>query len=302
MASEQSGTQIASEQTEPQMPVMIQSEASESGTKTYDRSAEQESGQASIFDNVEAIAYKQWEEEERNLKEKIESVIQEIQLLLLENKFRTEEWRRVLGQEDLLPVISHKKFLKEFGDCLYLKQIDDELYTYLSGQLDVISDYVNGQVTLTNSRNTASVKYAREKVEFAHKYWQSAREERRLQIGKWVKWTALIFIFVFSVWNLRREERRQEEQRQEQQEGWEETHEVLWENIEKFKTQEQQWMQELLEENPESVANIRQQVQQMLEQGTISQKSYDEFMERYGLDEIDSGENEEEEEDYDRNY
>ena len=293
---------MAPEQTGPQMSVMTQPVISESGTKTYDRSTEQESGQTGIFDNVEAIAYKQWEEEERNLKEKIESVIQEIQLLLLGNKSRTEEWKRVLGQEDLLPVISHKKFLKEFGDCFYLKQIDDELYTYLSGLLDVISDYVTGQVTMTNSRDTASVKYASEKVEFAHKYWESVREERRLQIGKWVKWTALIFIFVFSVWNLRREERRQEEQREEQQERWEETHEVLWENIEKYKTQEQQWMQELLEENPESVANIRQQLQQMLERGTISQESYDDFMERYGLDEIDSGENEEEEENNDRDY
>lgn len=227
---------MAPEQTGPQMSVIIQSAASESGTKTYDRSTEQESGQTSIFDNVEAIAYKQWEEEERNVKEKIESVIQEIQLLLLENKFQTEERRRVLGQEDLLPVISHKKFLKEFAD------------------------------------------------------WQMGKVDNTY------------FIFVFSVWNLRREERRQEEQRQEQQERWEETHEVLWENIEQFKTQEQQWMQELLEENPEAVENIKQQVQQMLEQGTISQTSYDEFMERYGLDEIDSGENEEEEEDHDRDY
>ena len=107
---------MAPEQTGPQMSVMTQPVISESGTKTYDRSTEQEAGQTGIFDNVEAIAYKQWEEEERNVKGKIESVIQEIQLLLLENKLQTEEWRRVLGQEDLLPVISHKKFLKEFGD------------------------------------------------------------------------------------------------------------------------------------------------------------------------------------------
>lgn len=248
----------------------------------------QEDGE-DIFGDVEELANKQREEAEKAEEEKLESAIHEMRQLVWENKFETKEWRRFFEQEDLLPIISRKKFLRELGDCFFLKQINIKLYEYLNEQLDIIADYIKAYSTDSiGSMDMASVEYARSKVKSAYRSQQSVQEERHTLIGKCVAVIAVIVIFVFAVIALEKDEQRKEQERNQWREMQEQMREHPDEVIEKQQEGMRDILQEMLGGDPEALEQTKQRLQQELEEGIITQEYYDLIMRQFGFDQTDS--------------
>lgn len=239
-----------------------------------------------IFGEVEEIANKQHEEEEKAAEEKLKSAMHEIWQLSRDNKFKIEEWRKFFEQEDLLPIISQKKFLQELGYDFGLKQIDEDLYEYLNEQLNVISDYI--KVNSTDSaggRKLAAVEFARSKVKAAYRYRLSVKEERRTRIGKWIGFIAVAVIFVLVLISVDQEEKRKQQESIERQEFYQEMQQQQREQMERW----DEWTQDKLDESMESGEWPNYTLEEMLEEGLISQELYEYMLEYNGIDQDQPG-------------
>ena len=230
-----------------------------------------------IFGDVDEIAGRQREQEERAAKEKLESAIHEMRQLIWDNKFQKKEWKKFFERNDLLPVISQKKFLRELGDCFELKQIDPDLYSYLNEQLEAIAEYIKEYNTdLTRSRDLAAVKYAKTKVRLAHKRYAKIREERKEKL--WGKWTIVMFIIGIIVLSIEGQKKEEERQRQEVITEWQD--ELMKQNAEE--TQKQ--AQDMLNADPDLKEEMIERMKKDLRSGEITQEFYDFFIEYYGID------------------
>ena len=230
-----------------------------------------------IFGDVDEIAGRQREQEESAAKEKLESAIREMRQLIWDNKFQKKEWKKFFEREDLLPVISQKNFLRELGDCFELKQIDQDLYSYLNEQLEAIAEYIKEYNTdLTRSRDLAAVKYAKTKVRLAHKRYAKIREERKEKL--WGKWTIVMFIIGIIVLSIEGQKKEEERQRQEVITEWQD--ELMRQNVEE--TQKQ--AQDMLNADPDLKEEMIERMKKDLRSGEITQEFYDFFIEYYGID------------------
>ena len=241
----------------------------------------QETEPENLFGDVEELANMQRQEEEKTEEEKLKSLMYEVWQLTRENKFKIEEWRKFFEQEDLLPVISQKKFLRELGNDFNLKQIDEDLYKYLDEQLNVISEYIKVHSTdSAGSGNIASVEFARSKVKAAYRYRLAVKEESRTRIAKWVVFIAAATIFVVVLSSLNQEEQRKAEEVQRQETMMEWQHELMKQQQEESQKQ----AQERLEADPEMKEEMIQRMKKDLKSGEITQEYYDFFFEYYGID------------------
>ena len=241
----------------------------------------QETEPENLFGDVEELANMQRQEEEKTEEEKLKSLMYEVWQLTRENKFKIEEWRKFFEQEDLLPVISQKKFLRELGNDFNLKQIDEDLYKYLDEQLNVISEYIKVHSTdSAGSGNIASVEFARSKVKAAYRYRLAVKEESRTRIAKWVVFIAAATIFVVVLSSLNQEEQRKAEEVQRQETMMEWQHELMKQQQEELQKQ----AQERLEADPEMKEEMIQRMKKDLKSGEITQEYYDFFFEYYGID------------------
>lgn len=235
-----------------------------------------------IFGDVDEIAGRQREQEESAAKEKLESAIREMRQLIWDNKFQKKEWKKFFEREDLLPVISQKKFLRELGDCFELKQIDLDLYSYLNEQLEAIAEYIKEYNTdLTRSRDLAAVKYAKAKVRLAHKRYAKMREEQKEKFwGNWAVPIALVLMFIIGMIYLNNEEQRKEEEQQRQEVITEWQDELMRQNAEESQKQ----AQDMLNADPDLKEAMIERMKKDLRSGEITQEFYDFFIEYYGID------------------
>ena len=230
-----------------------------------------------IFGDVDEIAGRQREQEESAAKEKLESAIREMRQLIWDNKFQKKEWKKFFEREDLLPVISQKKFLRELGDCFELKQIDLDLYSYLNEQLEAIAEYIKEYNTdLTRSRDLAAVKYAKTKVRLAYKRYAKMREERKEKLRG--KWAIVMFIIGMIVLSIEGQKKEEERQRQEVITEWQD--ELMRQNAEESQKQ----AQDMLNANPDLKEAMIERMKKDLRSGEITQEFYDFFIEYYGID------------------
>ena len=257
-------------------------ETAEQWQSPYEQIQEQEP--EDIFENVEAVAHRQNEEEERAEKEKLESVIHQMHSLVWQSNFKKKEWKKFFEQDDLLPYTSRKEFLRELGDSFFLKKIKGDLYDYLDEQLNTIADYVQTYSTeQTGKRDMASVQYARHKIKVACQSKQGGGQK-----SKGISWAAILTINVVLTVLLRymvtMDNQRQEQDRKERQQ---QAQEIMVQQNEMIKQQLSE-TQELISENPEMEEQIRKRVQEMLEDGTITQEYYEAYLKYFGIDETDT--------------
>ena len=166
-----------------------------------------------IFDEIDKIAELQQKEEDKAL----EDALNEIGQLAWNNKFKKTDWKGFFEQENLLPVISHEKFLRELGGCFAYNQIDLTLYFYLNKQIGMIDEYIREHnADMTRSKELAAVRYAKEKVRLAHKrYWEEQVEERLVK-GAGPIILALLVLFTVTLMIIGSARTKKDEQYQRQ--------------------------------------------------------------------------------------
>lgn len=273
----------------PHMPMETYGEALDSDTPTdsYEQEIQahtltksQENELETFFGEIERLAYEQQEAERKSEREKCDSAIKEIQWLIWRKKVKLDEWKAFFDREDMLPIFSQKKFLKELGDCLKQKKIDDKLYTYLNGQLDRISDYLmTGSINI-NEWDLSSVKYARVGIETGHNDWKSDRTERKDNIRHCVAAVLFILFLFVSGFMIPKQER----EKRESEEQYEETIPEI--------TERQQKVQNIIESSQEMSKAMQQQFQKMLKEDEMMREEYFTIIKRSDLDRIESGETE----------
>lgn len=166
-----------------------------------------------IFNEMEEMADKQREEEEKAL----ESAVNEIRQLAWDNRFHKKEWAEFFEREDLLPMISRKEFLKELGDCFEYNQIDLTLYLYMNKKLGIVAEYVKSHnADMARGRDLAAVQYAGEKVRIAHKRYREEHVEKHLEKWAWVFILAFLLLFVITLLLSGQAGQRKEEQSERQ--------------------------------------------------------------------------------------
>lgn len=245
-----------------------------------------EDEERTIFDDIEAVADQQREEEKIAEEERLKSAIHEVQSLSWQNNFKLKEWKKFFDQENLLPVISQKKFLRELGDCFFLKQINEKLYTYMNEQLDIITGYIKiyGPTDSTRSMDIASVEYARSKIKVAYKTKKQGNKPNFKGFSWAAILTANVVLTVFLRYMVTLDNQRKEQDRLKRQQ---QTQEWMIQQNELQKQNQievQEWMKDSFEANPQMQAEFIQRLQEMLEEGTITRESYDIIMQQYGFD------------------
>ena len=171
----------------------------------------QETDPDGLFGEIEEIAGKQREEEEKAL----ESALDAIRQLAWDKKFKKTEWKEFFDQENLLPIISQKKFLRELGGCFVYNQIGLSLYLYLNKQIEMISEYIKEHnADMTRNQDLAAVRYAKEKVRLAHKHYREEHMgEYLLILGIPIAIAIWVIFITIPLWT----EQRKEEQSQSQE-------------------------------------------------------------------------------------
>lgn len=217
----------------------------------------------------------------------IDSAIREIEALAAENDFRTQAWRDILERSDMRSIVIQPKFLRALGDCFVLKQIDESMRDFMDEQLDRITGLLRERgIDLTDSQEIEAVEYARSKVKSAYYYQQAANRESARKYYWIVAIVAFVFTFV-SRCAIQMDQQRQEQERKERQERYKEYEEQI-------KEERQMLIEDMLVQDPETAQAIKLQLDEMLEDGSISQQTYDGLMLYYGLDQTESGEEAEE--------
>ena len=215
----------------------------------------------------------------------MDSAIRELEALAAENDFRTKSWKDILERSDMRSIVIQPKFLRALGDCFVLKQIDDSMRDFMNEQLDRITGLLRERgIDLTDSQEIEAVEYARSKVKSAYYYRQAANQES----ARKYYWIVAIVAFVFTF--VSRCSIQIERQRQEQE--WKESLEQYREHEEQMKEQQQMLIEDMLVQDPETAQAIKLQLDEMLEDGSVSQQTYDRLMLYYGLDQAESGEEE----------
>ena len=209
----------------------------------------------------------------------IEDIIQKMQELSLRNDYRTEAWKVFFEQEEMRSVIIDSRFLRALGDCVYLKQIGADLHGYLNEQLDMIAGYLHDYgVDYDGSEEMSALEYARSKVKSAYQH-KEAEDDQRVKRVVWAILAIVGICFpIFARYAIAVDNQKRAQQQKEFQEQYMEWQPVIME-------QEKKMMQDMLSENPEFSAGVREQAQEMLETGEISQEEYDRLMQRLGFDE-----------------
>ena len=194
----------------PNTPVDNSESTPEKPTEIHNLS---ETDSEDFFGEIEKIAEMQQKEEEKAL----ESALSEIGQLAWNNKFKKTDWKEFFERENLLPIISHKKFLRELGDCFAYNQIDLTLYFYLNKQIGMIAEYIKEHNTdMMCGEELAAVRYAKEKVRLAHKRYWEEQVEKRLVKGAGPIILALLVLFTIALMILGSVRTRKEEQSQRQ--------------------------------------------------------------------------------------
>lgn len=225
----------------------------------------------------------------------IDSAIREIEALAADDDFRTKSWRDILERSDMRSIVIQPKFLRALGDCFVLKQIDDSMRDFMNEQLDRITGLLRERgIDLMDSQEIEAVEYARSKVKAAYDYQQATEwESTRVSMRKF-RWIVAIVAFVVTLFSrcaIQMDRQRQEQERKERQERREQYREYE----EQIKEERQMLIEDMLVQDPETAQAIKLQLDEMLEDGSISQQTYDGLMLYYGLDQAESGEEAEEE-------
>ena len=166
-----------------------------------------------VFEKIDEIAEIQRKEEEKAL----EDALNEIGQLAWNNKFKKTDWKEFFEHGNLLPIISHEKFLRELGGCFAYNQIDFTLYFYLNKQIGMIDEYIREHnADMTRSKELAAVRYAKEKVRLAHKrYWEEQVEERLVKgAGPIILALLVLFTIILMIIGAARTKKEAQSQRQ----------------------------------------------------------------------------------------
>lgn len=142
-------------------------EASEAQAQPRSLSEEQQNELDNIFGDVEKVVHEQQEKKEKSDQEKIARELQTIKQLARKRRLRlVDEWEDFFSRRNLLPIISQREFLLGMGECLKYKTIDDNVYIYLSEQLERITDYLkkNSANLREPESSMDAVRYVRDKL------------------------------------------------------------------------------------------------------------------------------------------
>lgn len=213
----------------------------------------------------------------------IEDVVQEMNSLSIHNKFQINAWRIFFEREDMKSVVIQQRFLRALGDCLYLKRIDNDLYTYLNEQLNNISGRLKEYgLDYAGSEEMAALDYAKSKVKAAKQY-EKANDKSYVKVVGIILAVVSICFPVFSRYMIALDNQNREQERKAFQEQYMEHEAEIME-------QHQETIQDMLQENSEFSEGVKQQMKVMLEEGEITQEQYDSLMQQFGFDETEAEE------------
>lgn len=214
----------------------------------------------------------------------IEDVIQKMQELSLQNKFRIEEWRIFFESEDMRLVMIQPRVLRALGDCFYLKRIDTAFFEYLREQLDKISDRLKEYgVDYAESEEMAAFRYARSKVRSAHQYEDTDDKvyAKRLRI---VLAIIAVCFPILSSYMISMDRQRQAQKLKEDAQMWEEMRELQRELQEQQDSETNEWLRNSIEADPNAREAVIQEIKELMETSSLSQEYFDKLLEDLGID------------------
>lgn len=221
----------------------------------------------------------------------IEDIIKKMQELSLKNIFQNEVWRSFFEGEEMHSIMVDPRFLRALGDSVYLKKIGADLHDYLNEQLDIIAGYLKDYgIDYEGSEETAALDYARSKVKSAYQPTQNDDDSNARRILGIILAIVGICFSIFSRYMIAYDNQRRAQEQRERMEQYREYEQTIMEQHNIIEEQNNQWMRDILEQDPETAQGVKLHLDELLEDGTISQQVYDEIIKDYGLDQTESGE------------
>lgn len=215
----------------------------------------------------------------------IEDIIKKMQELSLKNIFQKEVWRSFFEGEEMHSIIVDPRFLRALGDSVYLKKIGADLHDYLNEQLDIIAGYLKDYgIDYEGSEETAALDYARSKVKSAYQPTQNNDGSNARRILGIILAIVGICFSLFSRYMIARDNQKRVQEQRERMEQYREFEQTIMEQHNIIEEQNNQWMRDILEQDPETAQGVKLHLDELLEDGTISQQVYDEIIKDYGLD------------------
>lgn len=221
----------------------------------------------------------------------IEDIIKKMQELSLKNIFQKEVWRSFFEGEEMHSIMVDPRFLRALGDSVYLKNIGADLHDYLNEQLDIIAGYLKDYgVDYEGSEETEALDYARSKVKSAYQPKQTNDDSNARRILGIILAIVGICFPIFSRHMIALDNQKRAQEQRERMEQYREYEQTIMEQHNIIEEQNNQWMRDILEQDPETAQGVKLHLDELLEDGTISQQVYDEIIKDYGLDQAESGE------------
>ena len=221
----------------------------------------------------------------------IEDIIMKMQELSLKNIFQKEAWKIFFEGDEMRSVMVNPRFLRALGDSVYLKHIGADLHDYLNEQLDIIAGYLKDYgVDYEGSEETAALDYARSKVKSAYQPKQKNDDSNAKRILGIILAIVGICFSIFSRHMITLDNQKRAQEQRERMEQYKEFEQTITEQHNIIEEQNNQWMRDILEQDPETAQGVKQHLDELLESGSISQQVYDELIKDYGLDQTESGE------------
>lgn len=208
---------------------------------------------------------------------KMKEVVQEMELLAEKKEFQIKTWKSFLERTEMHSITIQPEFLHALGDCFVLQQINTEFYQFINEQLDQITANMRERgYDLSSGKEIEELEYARDKVRAAY---QSTKVSDKQRMRRYYLTVALVSVLVtlFSRTVIRMEEQKREREQKERYEHYQEMMEQQKELIDR----QQEWMQNMLDGNREVDEETVRAIEQMMEEGIISQEVYDYLLEYY---------------------
>lgn len=144
-----------------------------------------------LFQEIGQLSRKQQRQAEEVHKKAVASAIETLKRMAQKKKLNQQEWEAFFRREDMLPLFCSDEFLRELGECLVNREIDREMYRFLSEQLFTIEQYRNSQNTVNENTIWDPIEAARVKIHSAY-----ARKRTVYDTLKDMKTAAKAFLWV----------------------------------------------------------------------------------------------------------
>ena len=196
----------------------------------------------------------------------IEDIIKKMQELSLKNIFQKEVWRSFFEGEEMHSIMVDPRFLRALGDSVYLKKIGADLHDYLNEQLDIIAGYLKDYgIDYEGSEETAALDYARSKVKSAYQPTQNDDDSNARRILGIILAIVGICFSIFSRYMIAYDNQRRAQEQRERMEQYREYEQTIMEQHNIIEEQNNQWMRDILEQDPETAQCVKLHLDELLE-------------------------------------